>query len=172
MPKLPKDREQRVIGSTARGLVHYKFPKEHWEYHEMTGADCGIDCLVELIEDEEYHNKKIEGQIKGTRSPNTISNGEFFSFPMELKTIRYGLGSSSAFVLFYVDNINEIVYYLPIQDYFISNPKLFDKLDTKQKTMNVHIPADNIISEDDYELQQIAKSVYVEGPSRSLHKAM
>jgi len=91
---------------------------------------------------------------------------------MEIKTIRYGLGSSSAFVLFYVDNVNEIVYYLPIQEYFIANPKLFDKLDTEQKTMNVHIPIDNIVSEDDYNLQQIAKSVYVGGPSRRLHKVI
>jgi len=69
MPKLPKDREQRVIGSTARGLVHYKFPKEHWEYHETTGTDHGIDCFVELIENEEYHNKKSRGKLKVHENP-------------------------------------------------------------------------------------------------------
>lgn len=171
MPKLPKDCEQRITGSTARGIVHYKFPKEHWEYHEITGTDHGIDCIVELIEDGEFRNKKIEGQIKGTKKPNLINNGECFSFSMELKTIKYGLGSASAFVLFYVDNTSEVVYYLPIQDYFISRPELFDKLEKEQKTMRVHIPVDNVVSEKDDDLQQIAKSVYVEGPSRNLHKA-
>jgi len=89
---------------------------------------------------------------------------------METKTIMYGLGSSSAFVLFYVDNSNEIVYYLPIQDYFIANPNLFELLNSDQKTINVHIPLDNVVSEDDFDLQQIAKSVYVDGPASSLRK--
>jgi len=171
MQLLPQDCEQRITGSTARGIVHYKFPKKNWEYHEITGTDHGVDCIVELIENEEYHNKKIEGQIKGTHNPKLLKNNEFFSFSMEIKTIRYGLGSSSAFVLFYVDISTETVYYLPIQDYFISHPELFDKLDTNQKTMNVHIPIDNIVSSNDSDLQEIAKSVYVEGPSRNLRKA-
>lgn len=170
MANAPKDCEQRVVGSTARGIVHYKFPKTNWEYHEITGADHGTDCIVELIEDEEYQNKKIEGQIKGTNKPTLLSSGKCFSFPMEIKTILYGLGSSSAFVLFYVDNVSETVYYLPIQDYFISNPSLFNVLKTGQKTLNVHIPTDNIVSEDDFDLREIAKSVYVDGPSRKLRK--
>ena len=37
----------------------------------MTGRDNGLDCTVELVENEEWTNKKIEGQIKGTRSPTT-----------------------------------------------------------------------------------------------------
>ena len=71
---------------------------------------------------------------------------------------------------FYVDNSNEIVYYLPIQDYFIANPNLFELLNSDQKTINVHIPLDNVVSEDDFDLRQIAKSVYVDGPASSLRK--
>lgn len=29
MASAPKDCNQRIIGSKARGIVHYKFPKEH-----------------------------------------------------------------------------------------------------------------------------------------------
>ena len=36
--------------------------------------------------------------------------------------------------------------------------------------MIVHIPIDNILSDDDFDLQEIAKSVYVDGPSRNLRK--
>ena len=79
---------------------------------------------------------------------------------------------SSAFVIFYVDTTNEIVYYLPLQDYFISHPTYFDKLDSNKNSINIHIPSDNIVSEEDFDLQQIAKSVYVDGPSRKLHKAI
>jgi len=59
---------------------------------------------------------------------------------------------------------------LPIQDYFIANPVLFDKLENNSQTINVHIPYDNIVCEEDFDLQQIAKSVYINGPSRNLRK--
>lgn len=167
-PILPKDCDERKKGSEARGIVHYKISKEHWEYHEYTGTDHGIDCIIELIENDKYINKKIEGQIKGTSSPNKLIKEDCFSFSMETKTINYGLSSTVAFVLFYVDIVKEEVYYLPIQDYFIANPSLYDKLG--QQTIALHIPCDNILNKDDFELQQTAKSVYADGPSRTLRK--
>ena len=153
----------------ARQRVHASFDAEKWDFHEMTGTDHGIDCTLELIEEGEWHNHKIEGQIKGTKTPYILQNGSF-SFPLETKTIRYGLSSSNAFVLFYVDVNGNDVYYLPLQDYFIANPQLFDKLMTNQDKISVHIPQDNVVSKDDMELQEIAKSIYVDGPGRQLHK--
>lgn len=170
MSKLPRDCTERVIGAEARKMVHFQFPSEHWEYHEETGRDTGRDCVIELVENDQFINKKIEGQIKGTRKPKILDGGSFFTFPLDIKTINYGLSSSAAFVLFYVLVDEGTVYYLPIQDYFIANPDLFDRLQRNEKTMNVHIPLDNIVSDNDFELQQIAKSIYVGGPSRSLHK--
>ena len=92
MSKLPKDCTARIIGAEARKLVHFRFPSENWEYHEMTGRDNGLDCTVELVENEEWTNKKIEGQIKGTRSPRQLKNGDAFALETEIKTIRYGSG--------------------------------------------------------------------------------
>lgn len=170
MPKLPKDCPARVIGAEARKLVHYIFPSEHWEYREQTGNDNGVDCTIELIEQEKWTNRKLEGQIKGTRKPNKMKSENCFSFSLDVKTITYGLSSANAFVLFYVDVESEMVYYLPIQDYFIANPVLFDQLEHNQSKMNVHIPCDNLVSDNDFELQQIAKSTYIGGPSRNLRK--
>lgn len=107
---------------------------------------------------------------KGTRSPRQLKNGDAFALEMEIKTIRYGLGSSCAFVIFYVDVEEETVYYLPLQDYFISKPELFDKLDNNKSQITVHVPCDNIVCENDFDLQQIAKSIYIDGPSRKLRK--
>ena len=169
MSKLPKDCPARVIGARARAIVHYAMPAEHWEYHELTGTDHGIDCSIELIEENEYKNKKIEGQIKGTRNICRLKDGSI-SFSRDIKTINYGLGSSTAFVLFLVSVDEDTVYYLPIQDYFISDTSRFEQLAKNKTSMNVHIPEDNIVCPDDYDLQQIAKSVYVGGPSESLRK--
>lgn len=168
---LPKDCDARINGSKAAGIVHYQIVQnEHWEFHEYTGTDHGIDCTIELIENNMFINKKIEGQIKGTKFPKKLVNNNCFSFPLETKTINYGLSSPIAFLLFYVDLTNEIVYYLPIQDYFIANPVLFDTLENNQKTISLHIPCDNILNKNDFDLQQIAKSVYLDGPTRALHK--
>lgn len=170
MTKLPKDVPSRVIGARARQLVHSSFNPEHWEYHEYTGCDRGIDCVVELIEAQSWTNKKIAGQIKGTRSPHKLKTEDAFSFPLEIKTINYGLSSSVAFVLFLVDTETETVYYLPLQDYFISDPSLFDCLKGEQDSLNLHVPCNNIVSADDHDLCQIAKSVYVDGPTSKLRK--
>ena len=59
MSKLPKDCTARIIGAEARKLVHFRFPSENWEYHEMTGRDNGLDCTVELVENEEWTNRLL-----------------------------------------------------------------------------------------------------------------
>ena len=99
-----------------------------------------------------------------------MQSKNYFSFPLDVKTITYGLSSSNAFILFYVDVMYEKVYYLPIQDYFIENPALFDKLEHNASTINVHISCDNLVSENDLELKKLAKSVYAGGPSRNIKK--
>ena len=69
-----------------------------------------------------------------------------------------------------MDVETEMVYYLPIQDYFIANPALFDQLEQNERKMSVHIPCDNLVFDNDFELQQIAKRTYIGGPSRNLRK--
>ena len=167
---LPKDKTSGVISREARKLVHNSFSAERWDYHEETGSDNGRDCIIELVENERFENKKIEGQIKGTTKPNMLREERCFSFPLDVKTINYGLNSSIAFVLLYVTVEDKRVYYLSLQEYFISNPELFNKLSENKSTLNVHIPCDNIVCEDDFELQQIAKSTYVGGATNKLRK--
>ena len=79
MGRLPKDCSARRIGAEARKLVHYKFPSKNWEYHELTGCDYGLDCTIELVENEEWLNKKIEGQIKGAIRPEWLKQTNYLS---------------------------------------------------------------------------------------------
>ena len=170
MDKLPKDCSARRIGAKARKLVHYKLSTEHWEYHEETGCDFGVDCIIELVENDMWINKKIQGQIKGSIKPKLLKTTNSYSVEIEIKTVRYGLSSSIPYVIFFVDVNKEEVYYLPLQDYFIANANLFDRLEKNSETISVRIPIDNVVNEEDFELRQIAKSVYVEGPTKKLHK--
>ena len=170
MAKFPADCLARKIGSKARAIVHYQFDAEHWDFHEQTGNDYGVDCWIELSRNGAWNNEKIEGQIKGSKELKQIKSAPVFSFQMEKKTILYALNGSNAFVLFLVDVSKEIVYYLPLQDYFISDPKCFDSLDSDTESMAIHVPVDNILSRDDYDLQCIAQSRYIDGPGRALRK--
>ena len=73
--------------------------------------------------------------------------------------------------MFCVDVDDEIVYYLPLQEYFIQHPDLFERLQNNSSTLAVHVPTDNIVNENDLELQEIAKESYVGGATPNLHKA-
>lgn len=170
MGNLPKDCSARRIGSEARKLVHYKFSCERWEYREITGQDNGLDCIIELIENDEWTNKKIFGQIKGTLKAKKLTLEDAFSLEIDVKTVLYGLREPNAFVVFYVNVCDETVYYLPLQDYFISRPENFSRIEKNKSRINLHIPCDNIVSEEDFDLQQIAKSLYVGEPLQKLHK--
>lgn len=167
---LPENCEQRKIGSRARAILHYQINTDCWEYREESGNDYGRDCVIELSVDNSWINCKLEGQIKGTHKPNLLQNKKEFSIAIPIKTINYALCSSISFVLFYIDTIKEDVYYVSIQDYFISNQNLFDKLSTNKSSINIRIPMVNMLSKNDYELKQLAMSTYLDGPSKKLCK--
>ena len=107
----PKDTYQRKIGTAGRKILYYKLDTDHWDFKEETGNDVGRDSIIELSENDEWKNHKVECQIKGQKSPTLICGGTYVSYPMEIKTILYALGSPVAFVLFVVDITNEIVYF-------------------------------------------------------------
>ena len=161
----PKDDEQRKTGSKGRAIVHFKLDAEHWDYKEETGNDYGRDCIIELSENNEWRNHKIEGQIKGTSSPRITNNNEI-SFPVPVKTIEYALGSSIAFVLFVANTRSNDVYYQCIQQYFIEHRDRFERLE--QKTINIHIPLSQNLENGDDLLQTWAKTTYVGGPGVAL----
>lgn len=160
----PKDDEKRKTGSKGRGIVHFKLNADHWDYREETGNDYGRDCVVELSENNEWCNHKVEGQIKGTASPKFVGNT--VSFPMPVKTIEYALGTSTSFILFVADTIKNDVYYQCVQQYFIDNKELFDKLD--QTTINIRIPVSQNLSVGDTMLQDWARVTFIDGPGKSL----
>ncbi|MBR7019552.1 MAG: DUF4365 domain-containing protein [Lachnospiraceae bacterium] len=169
MSGMPIDTLQRKIGSRAVAIVHYSIDSSHWEFRQETGNDVGRDCTIELSENDRWNNHKIEGQIKGSEKISPLKRTpDEISFSMETKTINYALGSPVPFVLFHVDITTEAVYYLAIQDYFISHPELFDKLETAQDSLALHIPTSNILGKNDSALVAIAKCTYIDGPGRSL----
>lgn len=158
----PKDCEERKIGSRARAIFPYKLNSNYWEFHEQTGTDHGTDMIIELIEDDKFKNNKIECQIKGTTILKKYRTKKYISFPIDIKTLNYALNCKNAFMIVLVDVITEKIYYKPIQDYFIANIEYFDKLKMNKKKMSIHFDDNDELCEDnEFDLQNIAKSIYI-----------
>ena len=156
--RYPKDCEERRIGSKAKICAMSAFNVEHWEVREQTGQDYGVDLIAELSENDEWHNRKLECQIKGTTSIKLLGNG-MITYPLDVKTINYALSSSVPFILILVDVNKLISYYLPIQKFFIDNLDFENKLNNIT-SISVHINPKNIISYDDYQLRELTHHVY------------
>ena len=168
---LPKDTESRSVGARAKAIVHYTFDADHWEYRDSTGVDVGIDCSLELTENDDWTGNILECQVKGRSTPKFNKTREYISIELKVSTINYALSRASSFVLLLVDMSDETVYYLPIQEFFIANPSYFDKTTDTQKEITLRIPTDNIVTKEDTNLQQIAKSRYIGGPGKELRRA-
>ena len=165
----PKDCSARKIGSRGRQLVHSLIDTDHWEYHEESGNDFGRDCVIELSENGEWRNHKLEGQIKGTTNIQKICDGQFVSFSIETKTISYALETPIPFILFVADTINNVVYYQCVQDYFISNNELCKKLEN-QDTLTIRIPIEQTVTRNDHNLQELAKIRFYLEPRKGMQR--
>lgn len=155
----PRDIEPNKSGRKARSVVHYKMNPENWEYREEIGSDVGRDCIIELIENNQWLNNKIEGQIKGTKNINYIFNSEYISFPLETKTINYADNSPYSFILYLVDLNNENLYFTCIQEYLRNNIISQEKRNS-QKTINIRIKVKSIVTNGD-ELVVYAKNRWI-----------
>lgn len=171
MGKYPKDCSAKAIGRRARAIFPNKIDVNFWEFHEQTCADNGTDMIIEYIEDNEFKNYIIFCQIKGTtKLDKYIVKRNCISSSVEIKTINYALNSKNAFIFVIVDVKKEIAYYLPIQDFFIANSAYFNKLEKNNRTINLKIPLNNIVSDNDLKLKEIAKSTYIKDSVGNISK--
>ncbi|MBQ6567700.1 MAG: DUF4365 domain-containing protein [Treponema sp.] len=157
--QFPKDSDVRKNSSKARSLVPPNMVLDHWEFHDVTGHYAGCNLILELIEDGEFRNKKVECQARGTSSPVFICGDKYLSFDFSVKTANYALSGGLPFVLFVVDFNTKRVYWLSIKDY-AKEQKDFELRSKKNKnTVSVRIPITNTLSVDnDSKLCELAKN--------------
>lgn len=168
----PKDNEKRRTGSRAEAIVHYQIDSNHWLFREKSGLDVGCDCELELSIDDEWQNKIIRAQIKGTsrKEKMLLKDGKTLSYPLEIKTVNYALSSSAPFLLILVDIVDEVCYFVELQELFITNNELWKRLEKRceeqevsigdKRTLNIPIPVINVLTDCDSELQDIAFHLY------------
>ncbi len=169
----PRDDEPRRIGTKAEAIFHYKIDPAYWVYRTQSNIDRGTDIVLELVEDGEFRNHRILCQIKGTKNPQRLKDETTLTFPLDVRTINYALSGHEPFLLVVCDVSEEVkeAYYLPIQEYFINNQELFTKTTSGQKTINLHIPIENSIFQNDQPLRDLARVSYIGGPGNELRRA-
>lgn len=157
----PKDSPTRKTDSKSSQILHSQINTDHWLLRLETGNDVGRDCILELSENDEWHNHKIEGQIKGTAKPTLILDEQFVSFPLEVKTLNYAINSPISFILFVIDVTEKKVYYQCLQDYYKMNKEKIDKIKPDQNTYNIRLDVKNVLNADDSALQELAKKIHI-----------
>lgn len=152
----PKDSPQARTGARARAVLHYALDSYIWEYHEETGLDVGRDCVIELIEEGEYRNHKIECRVKGTENVERfrLKDGSF-SVPIKTATLNYGLSSAVPFVVFLVDNKTEDVMFIEVTEYFSSHQNQRERLGRQEK-LSIPFSPDKTLINNGEELVRIA----------------
>lgn len=165
MSRFPGDSRSLRTDRRAVAIVHYLVKSEDWEFRLLTGQDVGCDCEIELSQDNKWTGRVIKLQIKGTSvfEKHLICSGGTISFPLEVKTINYALGSPSPFLFVVVDVENERAHYVELHDYFCRHDEQKSKLTTGQQKLNLHIPLENSFADGNQILKELAASVYMNG---------
>lgn len=133
---------------------------------------------MELSEDGEFHADRVEAQIKGTKviEKYRLKNSEVYSYPVDLKTINYGLSCPSPFAFFLVDVVQEKVYVLPLQTKFIESSDLHKRVleatQKEQTKFNLHFPIGQVLPGFEEELVQFSKMSFVGIPGEELRVAV
>lgn len=160
MKQLPKDKESHAINRQGLGIVDNAFSiTGNWQYLPAVGSNVGIDCQLKLIENEEHTGFTFNVHVQSTRTIERLRNkrSKDFSVKIAVSTVNCLMNSADVCLLLLVNVLTSDVYFLPIRQYVEKNPDIKKKLSTEQETVNVRVPAENLVSERMEELQALVK---------------
>lgn len=154
----PQDTEEFQKERRSYQLLFYKLNVEVWAPNGSDNTDHGMDYGFEFIEDGQFKGYRIYSQIKSTEHINKTE--KYVSFDLKVITATYAISSAQPFVLFVVDLIDNVAYYICLQDFFINNPNSFDSVHINKSTIRIKIPLEQVVSREATGLQEIAKTQY------------
>jgi hypothetical protein len=129
-----------------------------WAPNGSDHTDHGMDYGFEYIEDGQYKGFRIYSQIKSTEHIN--KSEKYVSFDLNVKTAAYAISSAQPFVLFIVDLVEDVAYYICLQDFFINNPASLKAVSNNKSTVRIKVPLTLTVTRETIGLQEVAKSQY------------
>ncbi len=154
----PQDTEEFKKERKSYQLLFYRLNAEVWAPNGSDHTDHGMDYGFEYIEDGRYKGFRIYSQIKSTEHIN--KSEKCVSFDLKVKTAAYAISSAQPFVLFIVDLVRDVAYYICLQDFFIDNPTSLESVSNNKSTVRIKIPLTQTVTRDTTGLQEIAKAQY------------
>ena len=158
-----------IITKKLRGL----FLSKNFELGENktdSSQDWGTDFYIEVFNKEKGNKREMLFllQCKGiSRKPKILKDENSFSFTMKLRHANYFFHELSEPLVFMVCDVTEVVYWYAVQlDAKLKN-KIIEQASSKKKTLQVKIPAENILNEDNFE--KFLEDLY-ESKKAQLHK--
>jgi len=154
----PQDTENFKKERKSYQTLFYKLNSDLWAPNGSDQTDHGMDYGFEYIEDNQYKGYRIYSQIKSTEHLEISKNQVLFD--LKVITAAYAIASAQPFVLFVIDLIEDIAYFVCLQDYFIEHPNEVLAIENNKSTVRIKIPVDQVVNRETTRLQEIAKSQY------------
>lgn len=154
----PQDTEEFKKERKSYQLLFYRLNADVWAPNGSDNTDHGMDYGFEYIENGNYKGYRILSQIKSTE--HIIKSKKSVSFDLKVITAAYAISSAQPFVLFVVDLIADVIYYICLQDFFIDNPASLKAVGNNKSKVRIKIPLDYIVTRETIGLQEVAKSQY------------
>ncbi|HRE76295.1 MAG TPA: DUF4365 domain-containing protein [Flavobacterium sp.] len=163
MPVKVKNKpSNKHIEKDANGIITKKLRNlfltknlELGENSTSASQDWGTDFYIEVLNRDKKNKREMLFllQCKGMdKSPKILKTENYFSFTMSLRHANYFYFELSEPLIFIVCDIKtEDVYWYAVQlDTTLKN-RIVDQVNSKRKTLQIKIPAENILNEDNFE---------------------
>lgn len=119
--ELPKRSEQHISESKSYRIFRNNIP-DHWVVREVTERDYGIDCYVELVDNQKrLRGDLISFQIKAKKNIAWNKHNSYSHSGISISNTNYWRLFSVPVFICLVDLHEEQVYYLAVQKYIREN---------------------------------------------------
>lgn len=163
MSDLPTRSRQHIIEKKSLDILNSILPKE-WIIRHQSTDDYGIDLEIEIVyPDGSVPGTFFKAQVKGTENLSVNANGEITISGIKQTTLKYwiNLNRHIHVIIFYVDIINEKIYWAPV---FWQSCKLIDGSGSTKTVKFYHQ-----LEKDPKSLIQLILNVVVENHYTRIH---
>lgn len=146
----PIEGKQQETGKLAGRSLSACMPDNWSELPTDGDADFGIDYLVQVKDDNDLLQFSFFLQLKGTKSPDLLSDGNFISFQFDVSTLNFYRNQEPAVMVALADLSSAdrpkdcSVYYLWLDEDFLDSIK--DRREQNEK-VSIRIPTSQTITD-------------------------
>lgn len=163
LDSLPKEENSQEIGKLAGRALTANLP-QNWTESPLAGdSDFGIDYFVQVKNASSQMTYNFFLQLKGTKSPKLLEDGNTFSFEFDVSTLNYYRKTEPALMVALVDLSTDespkncITYYKWLDESFLDSIK--GRRETNDKKVTIHISKSDVLDEslevDSYYLKRL-----------------